>query len=105
MIKNYWKFIWRNFKKDKQFAILNLIGLSTGLACVLIIYLWVNDERSIDGFHENDKRLYQVLQVQLNGRAGHQIPAVAAKTLMASMPEIEYAAVSTVDPKKSELRK
>lgn len=98
MLSNSWKITWRNFKKDKQFAFLNLVGLSTGLACVLMIYLWVRDERSIDGFHQHDKRLYQVMQVQMNGSATDQIPAVAAKALMASMPEIEHAAVSTFDP-------
>ena len=98
MIKNSWKIIWRNFKKEKQFAVLNLIGLSTGLACVLMIYLWINDEWSIDGFHKHDKRLFQVLQVQMNGAAAHEIPAVAAKSLMESMPEIEHAAVTTVAP-------
>ncbi|MEJ7679053.1 MAG: hypothetical protein WKG06_14605 [Segetibacter sp.] len=62
MIKNYFKTTWRNFIKDKQFSFLNLVGLSTGLACVLIIYLWVSDELSIDKFNKNDSRLYQVLK-------------------------------------------
>ena len=39
MIKNYFKIIWRNFIRDRQFTVLNLLGLSTGLACALLIYL------------------------------------------------------------------
>jgi len=48
MIKNYFKTAWRNLIKDKQFGFLNLLGLSTGLACVLLIYLWVSDELSVE---------------------------------------------------------
>jgi len=39
MLKNYFKIIWRNLVKDRQFTILNLAGLSTGLACALLIWL------------------------------------------------------------------
>ena len=62
MFKNYLKTAWRNFIKDKQFSLLNLLGLSTGLACVLLIYLWVSDELSVDKFNANDSRLYQVMK-------------------------------------------
>jgi putative ABC transport system permease protein len=59
MIKSYFKFAWRNIVKDRQFTVLNLIGLSTGLACSLLIYLWVNDELNVDRFHEKDGRIYR----------------------------------------------
>ena len=39
---------------------INLVGLSSGLACVILVYLWVNDELAMDKFHEHDERLYQV---------------------------------------------
>ena len=67
MLKNYFKVAWRNLIKDKQFSFLNLIGLSTGLACALLIYLWVSDELSIDKFNKNDSRLYQVLKKNKDG--------------------------------------
>jgi putative ABC transport system permease protein len=51
----------RNFKRYKSSFFINLIGLSTGLACTLMIYLWVSDELSIDRFHANDKRLYKIM--------------------------------------------
>jgi hypothetical protein len=41
MLKNYFKTTWRNLAKDRRFTLLNLLGLSTGLACTLLIYLWV----------------------------------------------------------------
>ena len=62
MIKNYFKIIWRNFIRDRQFTILNLLGLSTGLACALLIYLWIADEMNVDKYNEKDKQLYQVMQ-------------------------------------------
>jgi hypothetical protein len=52
----------RRLAKDRQFTLLNVIGLSTGLACALLIYLWVNDEYSVDKWNVNDSRLFQVLK-------------------------------------------
>src|SRR6187549_1919804 len=53
--------ILRNFKRFKSTFFINLIGLSTGLACTLLIYLWVSDELNVDKFHQNDKNLYTVM--------------------------------------------
>jgi len=61
MFKNNLKIAWRNFLKNRQFAILNLIGLSTALASALLIFLWVNDERQVDKFNQNDSRLFEVM--------------------------------------------
>jgi len=66
MLKNYYKVIWRSLLKDRLFTILNVMGLSLGLTCVLLIFLWVEKEWRVDRFHVNDKRLYQVmLQLKL----------------------------------------
>src|SRR3954454_19168493 len=62
MLNNYNKIALRNVIKDKQFSFLNLLGLSTGLACVLLIYLWVSDELSVDKFIKNDNRVYEVMK-------------------------------------------
>ncbi len=95
MIKNYFKLAWRNLIKDKQFSFLNLIGLSTGLACVLLIYLWVNDELSIDKFNKNDGRLYQVLKKNKDGkgaiRVGETTQGLLAQSMAKGLPEVEFA--------------
>ena len=94
MFKNNLKIAWRNLIKDRQFTFLNLIGLSTGLACAFLIYLWVDDERSIDKFNEKDSQLYQVmLNIPLaNGiQTQEYTPGLLAKALVAEIPEIEYA--------------
>ena len=76
MIKNYFNIAWRNLVKDKQFSFLNLIGLAAGLACVLLIYLWVSDELSIDKFNENDSRLYEVLKKNADGAGSIEVAKI-----------------------------
>jgi len=51
----------RGFKRHKTTFFINLIGLSTGLACAILIFLWAQDEISIDTFHEKNDRLYWVM--------------------------------------------
>src|SRR6478609_6912703 len=95
MLKNYFKIAWRNFIRDKQFSALNLLGLSTGLACVLLIYLWVNDELSIDKFNSNDSRLYQVLKKNKDGtgniRVGENTQGLLALSMAKELPEVEFS--------------
>jgi len=62
MLKHNLLLIYRSFKRDKSSFVINLIGLSSGLACALLIFFWVNDELSVDRFFENDKQLFQVMQ-------------------------------------------
>ena len=94
MLRHNLLLIYRNFKRFKSTFFINLIGLSTGLACTLLIYLWVNDELSFDRFHENDSRLYQVMANHHNAPAVETFPYtpdLLAETMAEEMPEIEYA--------------
>jgi len=61
MLKNYATITWRNIKRHKTYSFINIAGLAVGLACCLLITLWVLDERSYDRFHENCDRLYRVV--------------------------------------------
>src|SRR5687768_3739732 len=95
MIKNYFKIAWRNLIKNRLFTFLNLIGLSTGLACVILIYLWVSDELQVDKFNQKDSQLYQVMHNLTTSRGIETIentPGLLAKALSEEMPEVEYAA-------------
>src|SRR5256885_11684245 len=93
MFKNYFKIAWRNLRKNLQFSFLNLLGLSTGLACAILIYLWVSDELSINKFNANDNRLYQVMQPGENGNEPiENTPGLLASALTNELPEVEYAA-------------
>lgn len=94
MIRNYFRIIWRNFSRDRQFSILNLLGLSTGLACALLIYLWIADELNIDKYNEKDKQLYQVMQNLETEFGVTTMPYTAGllgKSLAEEIPEVEYA--------------
>ncbi|MBL0744666.1 ABC transporter permease [Chryseolinea lacunae] len=85
---------YRNFLRYKSSFFINLVGLSSGLACTLLIYLWVADELSADRFHQKADRLYQVLRnVQRPDgiRTGESTPARLGESLLAEMPEVEYA--------------
>lgn len=87
--------IFRNFKRFKGTFLINLVGLSTGLASALLIFLWIHHEMSVDTFDVNDGRRYQVLQNSLeNGIFGtcECTPGILASTLAQEIPEVEYAA-------------
>ncbi|MEO8112649.1 MAG: ABC transporter permease, partial [Ginsengibacter sp.] len=95
MFKNYFRIAWRNLIRDKQFSFLNLLGLSTGLACTLLIYLWVSDELNIDKHNKNDSRLYEVLKRNKDGTGAIEISkntqGLLAESMAKEFPEIEVA--------------
>ena len=95
MFKNYFTIAWRNLVKQKQFTVLNLLGLSTGLACVLLIWLWVNDELHVDKFNAKDNRLYQIIKTSPNSdgtlTSRETTQGLLAQEMAKSYPEIEYA--------------
>ena len=101
MFRNYVKTAWRNLIKDKQFSLLNLLGLSTGLACVLLIFLWVNDELSVDKYNTNDSRLYQVIKTAPMADGGidtyHSTPGLLGQYMQKELPEVEYATVTRAE--------
>ncbi len=84
----------RNIKRDKSTFLINLIGLSTGLACVLLIYLWINSELSMNTFHEKDDRLHQLMVNHSRDQGvvtGENFPFPLVGVLREEMPEVEYA--------------
>ncbi len=86
--------IFRNFKRNKSTFLINLIGLSTGLTCALLIYLWVNDEIHVDRFNKNDSLLFQVMQNSPDGseiQTTEYTPGILARALAEEIPEIEFA--------------
>lgn len=86
---------FRNFRRDFNSFLINLLGLVTALSATLFIYLWVNDEAQVDRFHTKADRLYQVFlnEPTPNGietDPGTQIQL--ANTLATEFPEVEQAA-------------
>ena len=60
MIKNYFKIAWRNLFRNKGFSATNLLGLTIGITCTILISLWVKDELTYDKFHANYNGIYKI---------------------------------------------
>jgi len=61
MLFNYFKTAFRNLTRNKVYSTINIAGLSIGLACAMLITLYVNDEVSFDRFHKNINNIYRVV--------------------------------------------
>ena len=73
MIKNYLKIAWRNLVKNKMHSLINIVGLSVGMAVAMLIGLWVYDELSFNKSFDNYNNIAQVMQHQtFNGDVGTQ---------------------------------
>ena len=97
MLNHYFLLIYRNFLRAKSYFLINLIGLATGLACTLFIFLWVRDEFRMNTFHENDARLFQIMEHQQYAdeiMTTSSTPGILAETLKEEFPEIQYAATT-----------
>ena len=96
MIKNYFKIGWRNMMKNKFFSFINIFGLSVGLACCMLIALYLNYETSFDSQHKNAPNIYQVLTAFIqNGSKRMKLPntpAPMAGALKQEYPEILQSA-------------
>jgi putative ABC transport system permease protein len=94
MLKNYFKIALRHIKKNKGYAFINMIGLSLGMACAILILLWVNDELRYNKFHKNYSQLYQVVENQdYEGKiyTFSAMPGLFAQAAKDEIPEIKYA--------------
>lgn len=70
MLRTYLKIAWRNLVKNKIFSLINIAGLALGMVCCLFIFLWVQDERSVDAFHANGPNIYAAYQtISTSGKA------------------------------------
>jgi len=95
MLRNYFKTAFRTFRKQRGYTFINVSGLTIGLACSLLILLWIQDEKNKDGFHENDEVLYQVMRsMYFTDGTVLTTPSVTkplAAVLEEEYPEVEHA--------------
>jgi putative ABC transport system permease protein len=69
VIKNYLKIAWRNLQQKKLLAVINILGLATGIACCLLIAMYVFHEKSYDRFHKNADRIVRAtMEISYNGK-------------------------------------
>lgn len=100
MFKNYFKTIWRTFRKNKIFSFINVIGLSIGIASCLLIALYVNQQLSFDKFQKNGDRIARVImQYSFEGsdasNAGNYTSVRVPKVMKQNFPEVEDAVIMT----------
>ena len=98
MLHHILKLIFRNLLRFKTTFFINLTGLSSGLACAFLIYLWISDELNFDKFHKNDPTLFQVMENQITSSGivtREATPIGMSYVLGETMPEVEYAATVT----------
>ncbi|MGB8194757.1 MAG: ABC transporter permease, partial [Chitinophagaceae bacterium] len=96
MIKNFFKVALRSILKNKGFSFINIFGLAIGMACSLLIFLFVKDETSYDKFHKDADRVVRVVKDFVNDD-GTRIPdattpAALAPAMQREIPEIEHVA-------------
>ena len=92
MFRNYVKTAWRSLRKNKTFSILNITGLSIGLACSLLIALYVLDELSYDRFNTQAARIYRIdEQVKFGdfNYHGAEVPAIMGPAFAKDFKQIE----------------
>src|SRR5215218_4628180 len=92
MLTNYFKIAWRNLWKHKVFSAINILGLSTGLACCILMFLFIQHELSYDRFNKEAKNIYRITS-DMQGPKGNNTlavtPAPWAPLMKKDFPEIK----------------
>ncbi|MFC1725378.1 ABC transporter permease [candidate division KSB1 bacterium] len=95
MFRNYLKTAFRNAKRQKAYSFINISGLAIGMACSILIFLYIQFEMSYDSYHEKADRTY-LLNIEGNWGGNDFISlfsaAPTAETMKNEFPEIENTA-------------
>ena len=94
MLRNYLKIALRNIKHQKAYSFINILGLAIGMACGILILLFVQFELSYDRFHEKKDRIYRVAVKAMIGDsriAQTHTPAILTQTFYQEYPEVEIS--------------
>jgi len=92
MLKNYFRIAFRNLARHRVYSLINIAGLAVGMACAVLIMLWVKYELSYDKFNKNADRLYRVVfTTPQKDFYGFYQPGPLAKYLKDNLPEVEQS--------------
>ena len=94
MISNYLKIALRNIKRHKIYSFINIIGLAIGMACCILVFLYVSHELSYDKYHQDGERIFRIAQKIQKDSAELDTARVATPLIPAvreSFPEVESA--------------
>ncbi len=90
LLLNYLKVALRTFRRQAAYSLINIFGLAIGMACSLLIMLWVRDELNFDKFHKNGRDIYRVVTIGKNGN-NFSSPAPFAPAVTAEDTEVVSA--------------
>ena len=89
LLLNYLKVTLRSFRRQAGYSLINVLGLAIGMACSLLIVLWVRDESGYDRFHRNGRDIYRVISIGQGGWGNDfSSPAPFAPAVVAEIPEV-----------------
>ena len=94
MIRNYLKTAFRNIKRHKGYAFINVMGLSIGMACCIVIFLYIFNESTYDRFNRNADRIHRVAEYRKVPAGEFQfgkISPMVAQVMKNDFPQVEYA--------------
>ena len=114
MIKNYFRIAWRNLTRNKSFAFINVLGLSLGIACAILIFTVVTYHLSFDNFHQDAARIYRIVSEYHGETTEHQpgVPEPLGKAVRndfsfaeSTARILEYGDVTISLPGEKEVKK
>jgi putative ABC transport system permease protein len=89
MLINYFKIAVRNLLRNKAYSLINIFGLAIGIACFMLIFLFISDELSYDKFHTKADRIYRIIEIIDNegqGEESSSAPLPVANALSIAYP-------------------
>src|SRR5690349_19071427 len=93
MLRNYFKIAIRTLVKNGKLSLINIFGLAVGMACTLLIFLFVQDELSYDRFHKDGTSIYRIVKDFINDDGSRipdaTTPAPLAAAMQREIPEVE----------------
>jgi putative ABC transport system permease protein len=98
MLKNYFKIAWRNLFRNKSFSFTNVLGLTIGITCTILILLWVQDEVGYNRFHSNYSTIYKVMATRnFNNQifTDENMVLPLARSIETDVPQVKQAVVTT----------
>ncbi len=97
MLRNYFKIAIRSLLKNSVYSFINITGLSIGIACSVLILLWVADEYSYDRFHSNYNSIYKLYQSQQWAQGigtGNSMPFPLKETIKDKSSQIKHVVMT-----------
>jgi putative ABC transport system permease protein len=96
MFRNYFKTAWRNLTKYKAFSIINIFGLAIGIACCIVVSLFIIDELSYDRQNKDADLIYRIVRDFVNNDGSRipdaTTPPTLAEAIQKDIPEVEHVA-------------